>query len=114
MKKNLYVGVDYIGDEEIRVGEDSRGMSKWEAFTIKISKCLNSLTLLNRDLIYIEARYDKTITNFFVFFKFIVDLNVLTCFGFLYLLIYHILKYNSSFFELCDTFYPCAFFYSRF
>lgn len=85
MKKNLFVGVDFIGDEEIRVNADVKKISKWATLKKKIGKFLNKLMFLNKDILYIEARYDKSITNFFVFFKFMVDFSILTFIGFLYL-----------------------------
>jgi len=114
LKKNLFVGVDYIGEEEIRVKANVQKKTKWQKFKEKASKALEYITLLNRDVAYIEARYDKTITTFFLFFRFMVNFSLITALGFLYLVIAHSSTYDGSFKEWCDGFYPCAAFYSRF
>lgn len=53
MKKNLFVGVDFIGDEEIRVNTDQKKVSKWDAFTNRVAGVLNAMMLLNKDIIHI-------------------------------------------------------------
>jgi hypothetical protein len=93
MKKNLFVGVDFIGDEEIRVNNDIKQRSRWDAFLEKFGSFLGKISLLGKDIKFIEARYDKAITNFFIFTRFIFTFNVITFFGFLYLLIYHVIDY---------------------
>ena len=68
MKKNLYVGVDYIGDEDIRLNSDTKQKSKWEIIKERIKEFFERISPLRADINYIKARYDKSITNFFVFF----------------------------------------------
>ena len=49
--------------------------------------------------------------------RFLFLINLVMCTGVLYLCISHIIKYiskGSNYKILCDTYYPCAFFYSHF
>lgn len=75
------------------------------------------LSPLNKDVKYIRGSYDNLIVNYFTFFRFIFLLMLLTGGGFLYLCIVHLSKYalvGSNATQFCDSFYPCAFFYSNF
>eukprot|EP00347_Sterkiella_histriomuscorum_P015551 403356606 len=113
MKKNLYVGVDYIGDEDIRLNADVKHKSNWDRFQEKLWMLIEKFGPLRGDIRYIEARYDKQILNFFVFFRFIFYLSLVTFATFLYLCIKHIELYiskSSNVRQLCDEFYP---FYAR-
>lgn len=49
-----------------------------------------------------------------MFLKFMVEFSILTLLGFLYLQIYHVVKYTDSLTQICDNFYPCGFFFSHF
>ncbi|CDW77146.1 UNKNOWN [Stylonychia lemnae] len=117
MKKNLYVGVDYIGDEDIRLNSDVKHKSKWEIIKEKMSRFIERISPLRADIHYIEARYDKSITNFFVFFKFIYYMSILSFLIFIYLCSNHARVYlfqKSNLTQVCDQFYPCSLFYARF
>lgn len=117
MKKNLYVGVDYIGDEDIRLNSDVKHKTKFSILKEKITRHLERVSPLRSDLKYIEARYDKSIANFFVFFRFIYYLSLLTFLIFIYLCCNHVNLYvskNKNIKYFCDSFYPCSFFYARF
>lgn len=72
---------------------------------------------LKQNVSSLKNRYDRSVTNFFSFFRFIFLLSFFMSLGFLYLCIVHIIDYISvgtNVSELCDTFYPCAFYYGRF
>lgn len=40
MKRNLFIGVDFIGDEEIRIKSDAKIRSRWEAFKIRMGRLI--------------------------------------------------------------------------
>jgi len=63
---------------------------------------INSAFPLRYSVKYIEARYDKSITNFFIFFRFLVTLNIITLFGFLYLMLAHMIKYSAELAYICN------------
>lgn len=117
MKNNLFVGVDYIGDEDIRLNNDVKHKTKWDVWSDRIIRFFEKMGPLRSDIRHIEARYDKSITNFFVFFRFIYYLSLGAFLIFLYLCIKHITVYLSlddNVYEICDSYYPCSFFYARF
>ena len=53
----------------------------------------NFLTPLTNDVTYIRGSYDTLISNYFIFFRFIFILMLLSGGGFLYLCIVHLQKY---------------------
>jgi len=75
------------------------------------------LTPLTNDVAHIRGAYDNLIVNYFTFFRSIFILMLLSGGGFLYLCIVHLRSYvliGSNASQFCDSFYPCAYFYSNF
>src|SRR4051812_33345176 len=103
MKKNLFVGVDFIGDEELRVNSNDKRKSRCDTFLSTLSDFFDRITPLRNEVNHIEARYDRSISNFFVFFRFLVKFNILTCMGFLYLVIYHIVEDYEGLTYICNS-----------
>lgn len=72
---------------------------------------------LKNDVAYIRRSYDHLISNYFTFFRFIFILMLLSGGGFLYLCIIHLQNYvlvGKNAIQFCDSFYPCAYYYSNF
>jgi hypothetical protein len=73
------------------------------------------LSPLKGDLIFLNRVYEKQVYNFFSFFRFIFVFSLIMAGVFLYLTILHLANYSGSNpSTLCDSYYPCSFFYSRF
>lgn len=117
MKKNFFVGVEFLGDEEIRISAKVKVRNKCQIYYDQILAFINKMTPLRKHISYVEARYDKSITTFFIFFRFLFNFSIITALGFLYLCIDHGINYarfDDHWKELCDSVYPCGFFYARF
>lgn len=94
--------MDFIGDEEIRVNNnDFKAKTRCELFSEWVSKTMSKFSLLASNVKHIEARYDKSITNFFIFARFMFTFNLITCIGFSYLLINHLVNHTTNYWEAC-------------
>lgn len=51
LKRNLFVGVDFIGDEEIRVNHELKARSKMQLILQKINQLIEYLTPLRVDVL---------------------------------------------------------------
>lgn len=54
----------------------------------------------------IRKSYDKSIEAYFDMFRFLVTFNIITMLGFGYILIIHIISYDYSLGDLCDSYFP--------
>ena len=107
-----------LEENEINVQFDKKrreeGFLKFWQTLVYIWQFVSPLT---NDVAYVRGSYDNLIVNYFTFFRIIFLLILLSGFGFLYLCIVHLSNYvlvgtNAS--QFCDSFYPCAYFYSNF
>jgi|Transcript_20905 hypothetical protein len=63
---------------------------------------MNKFTLLKSDLRRIENKYDKSISSYFSFFKFLVNVGVAMLLVYAYLLISHALFFDESLIDTCS------------
>ena len=82
----------------------------------KVNRFIEKISPLRSDVISIKAQYDKAVSGYFDFFRYLFISAVLTLFLFAGLLITHVLKYDYNYTEFCSGVVstPCIFFYSHF
>ena len=103
----------------LNAGEDFQVLStKEENILTKLYKfvsiIMDKLVPLGNDVEHLKARYDYTISGFFVFFRFLVGFSMLTALVFAGLLIYHMLTFEGSFTDTNGGFYPSFTLFSSF
>ncbi|CAG9331345.1 unnamed protein product [Blepharisma stoltei] len=114
MKRELMMGIALVeGDFADFLGKQESEKNCCDKFTDQIKSCFYKVVVLKGEMKRIEARYDKSISAYFSFYKFLVNSSIFILAIFMYLLISHILYYNGNFLGTCGG-GPCFLLYSAF
>lgn len=114
MKRELMMGIALVeGDFADLLGKQESEKNMCERIIDQMWQFLYRLVILKGDMKRIEARYDKSISSYFSFYKFLVNSSIFMLAIFSYLLVSHILFYNGSLVSIC-TGGPCFLLYFGF
>jgi len=114
IKKEIMLGADYLNQDD-----------GFQIFVVKDENCLTSLynafarfmdclIPCGSDIRYLKARYDRSISGFFIFSRFLLGFSMLTTIIFAPMLILHMIRNSDYLSKLCNDIYPCFTFFSAF
>lgn len=103
MRKELVMGIALVEGE---FNDFSGRQDAKKNFTQKLKGLIiafvNKFIVLKGEMKRIEANYDKSISSYFSFFKFVVNLSIFILGVYSYLIVSHILNFNDSLVSLCN------------
>lgn len=103
MQQELMMGINLVGGEVADlVGRQVVQKNFFQKFLESLWNFLSKFIVLKSDIKTIEFRYDKSISAYFGFYKFVVNLSILILGIYSYQLVSHILSYNESLIETCQ------------
>jgi len=114
MKRELMLGIALVeGDFTDFLTKKAQQKSFWNRVVDSVLNFISKFTLLKGSLKRIEAQYDKSISGYFEFSKFLVNASVFILLLYLYLIVSHLVNYTGSYFAICGV-SPCWLTYSSF
>ncbi len=114
LRRNILIAdQDMLDENEFAVKVQGR-RSRWQKVKIAIKAITKFLSPLKNDVAFIKTRYDRSVQNFFQFFRSIFLTSILVALGFIYLCISHLVSSSSTLSSMTDTYYPNGFFFSHF
>ena len=114
LKRALINALDYMEGKDSKLTGIKEHQSACQKIWSKLRACYICMSPLQSDMVRIRKAYDKSIESFFEMFRFLVNFNIITMFGFAYILTVHILDFEGSLTDVCDTYFPCFMQYTRF
>lgn len=113
IRKELAMGIALVeGDFTDFIGTKDAKKNLMQIIIQKLLNFVNKFIILKNDLKRIESRYDKSISSYFSFYKFTVNLSLLILYIYCYLLIEHILNYKNSLLSICQSSFCFTLYYS--
>ena len=114
MRKELVMGIALVEGEMNEFGGRQASEKRWFQKIIDgIEKCFMKFIILKGDVKRIESIYDKSISSYFGFYKFVANLSILILAIYSYLLVSHIMKFSGSLSSVCQG-TPCFTLYYSF
>ncbi|CDW88631.1 UNKNOWN [Stylonychia lemnae] len=114
LKIALANGVDFLGDNAIKVSE-KKILSRWEKLKIQVADIIDRIQPFKSEMQQIYIKFDRSINNFFQLFRFLFVFSMITFVLYAYLLLIHFINTDSSeISKICNTVVPCILYYSRF
>jgi len=95
MRRQLFVGIDFLGAGQLRIAQGTK-RTWWKIFTGKIYKLFDAITPHKGDVKSISSKYDKAVSAYFQFFRFVVSFSILMLIVFITLLIIHSIYYFAN------------------
>lgn len=100
LKRALINALDYMEGKESKLTGIKEHRNFWQKVWDKMKAFYKFIVPLKNDIVRIRRSYDKSIESFFELFRFLVNFNILTAFGFAYILIMHLFDFSGSFTSL--------------
>lgn len=106
-KRDLLTGIALVdGDFADFLGKEDKQKNILQKLRDALFSILNRFVLLKKDLKYVESRYDKSISAYFAFTKYLVNSSIAIFAIYAYLLISHIVYRSEMFSDVCGG-SPC-------
>jgi len=100
LKRALINALDYMEGKDSKLTGIKEHKTPWQKLVGRIYAIYTFLIPLKNDMNRIRLSYDKSIEAFFEMFRFLVNFNIITLLGFIYILAMNIFDYSGSYTDL--------------
>ena len=120
LQKKMAAGVDFLGDNDVKISAEKGEVSIFDKIGAKISEIIDDLKPFKKDVREIKANYDRSIGIFFELVQSVFVFTVFTAVLYSYVIIAHLYEHKDDYIYfsikqgLCGYCFPCHFFMSRY
>lgn len=101
-KRDLLTGIALVdGDVADFLGREDREKNILEKISDAVIRILNKFVILKQDLKHVESRYDKSISAYFAFTKYLVNASMAIFAIYAYLLVSHVISKSDILTDIC-------------